>query len=463
MPFRVSFHVGVEPLCAAHEITVGLAPNLVSVIEGLRSGDSTVSTLALFFKELQYQIVVLLILPHDLLHVMGHFQPKPLVLEVPGDQPREDTLHSFLRLELIFQVLVLFFLLEMAVELDHPHTVRSEQRLVVDRGEVIAGEPKSELREKSRGSLIEVPGFDFLTAGELLDRFLVQFAILIALSHRDKPLTFQGRKHGVGGFGVLASLRLADDRHGRHGRIVTEKVVNGTQHGRLSVAGGLAVKNEHTFLVCHAEHRVAEGFLQILGLVCVTTSDLRNELLPPFTPRVLQGVLEIGLHGEKVVPVMLPKFHLFEIIGAVETVNEIGVGVEFLSGNRHDTRSVLHKPVTETAISHLHDELHVLPAAVFVSDFSAIQGHQAAELLDLLSHQQRTNILSPSSLRVSEPAFRFGAIPSVILVALGKQLCHTGLVPRIAGAACLVTAFRLRFLDVKHLPGLVFVHDVATI
>lgn len=162
-------------------------------------------------------------------------------------------------------------------------------------------------------------------------------------------------------------------------------------------------------------------------------------------------------------PVMLPKFHLFEIIGAVETVNEIGVGVEFLSGNRHDTRSVLHEPVTETAISHLHDELHVLPAAVFVSDFSAIQGHQAAELLDLLSHQQRTNILSPSSLRVSEPAFRFGAIPSVILVALGKQFCHAGLVPRIAGAACLVTAFRLRFLDVKHLPGLVFVHDVSTI
>ena len=42
-------------------------------------------------------------------------------------------------------------------------------------------------------------------ACELLDRFLVQFAILIALSHRDKTLTFQGRKHGVCGcFGTLA-------------------------------------------------------------------------------------------------------------------------------------------------------------------------------------------------------------------------------------------------------------------
>lgn len=65
--------------------------------------------------------------------------------------------------------------------------------------------------------------------------------------------------HRVGGFCVLAPLRLADDRHRGHGSIVTEKVVNGTQHGRLSVAGGLAVKNEHTFLVCHAEHRVAKA------------------------------------------------------------------------------------------------------------------------------------------------------------------------------------------------------------
>ena len=163
--------------------------------------------------------------------------------------------------------------------------------------------------------------------------------------------------------------------------------MNGTQHGRLAVAGGLTVKNEHTFLVCHAEHRVAKGFLQILGLVCVTASDLGNELFPPLTPSVLQGVFEIGLHGEKVVPVMLPKFHLFEIIGAVQTVNEIGVGVELLSGNRHDTRSVLHQPVTEAPVAHLYDELHVLGAAFFIGDLTAIESHQAVELFDLLRYQ----------------------------------------------------------------------------
>ena len=190
MPLRVSFHVGIEPLCAAHKVAVGLAPNLIGIIHGLGSGDYALNLFALLFQELQNQVVVLLILLDYLPHLRGHFQAEPLVLEVALQEPGENALHGFGSLELIFQVLVLLVLRKVAVELDNPHTVRSEQTLVIDRGKVIAGKPKRELREEGSRSFIKVPGLDFLTTGKLLDGFLVQLAILIALSHGHKPLTF---------------------------------------------------------------------------------------------------------------------------------------------------------------------------------------------------------------------------------------------------------------------------------
>ena len=192
-----------------------------------------------------------------------------------------------MRLKLIFQVLVLFRFGEVTVELDHSHTVGSEQGLIADGGKIVAGEPKGELRQEGRGSLIEVPGFDFLAARELLDCFLVQLAILVTLCHCDEPFTFQGSQHGVRCFGVLRPFCLADDRHGGHGSIVTEKVVNCREHGGLAVASSLAVENEHTFLVRHTQHRVPQRLLQIVSLVFVITSNLCNELLPAATPCVL--------------------------------------------------------------------------------------------------------------------------------------------------------------------------------
>ena len=164
-------------------------------------------------------------------------------------------------------------------------------------------------------------------------------------------------------------------------------MVNSTQHGRLAVSGSLAVKNEHTFLVCHAQHRVAQGLLQIVSLVLVITGNFLNKSLPPRALSVLQSVIEIGLHGQKVVPVMLPELHFLKIIGSVQAVNEKGVCVKLSGSDRHNTGSVFHEPVTETPVTHLRNELHVLSTAVFVINLSAIKSHQAAKFLDLLSYQ----------------------------------------------------------------------------
>ena len=62
MPLRVRFHVGVEPLGRTGKVPVGLAPNLVSVKQGLRAGIDSLGLLTAFFEELQAKIVVTLVL-----------------------------------------------------------------------------------------------------------------------------------------------------------------------------------------------------------------------------------------------------------------------------------------------------------------------------------------------------------------------------------------------------------------
>ena len=94
VPLRVSLHVSVEPLGRTSKVPVRLAPNLVSVKQGFRAGVDSLGLLTAFFKELQAQIVVTLVLVDHLPHSGRHFQAEPLVLEVPGDQPSENALHS---------------------------------------------------------------------------------------------------------------------------------------------------------------------------------------------------------------------------------------------------------------------------------------------------------------------------------------------------------------------------------
>lgn len=102
VPLRVRFHVGIKPLGGTGKVSVGLAPNLVSVKKGLRAGVDSLGLLTAFFEELQAQIVVTLVLVDHLPHGGGHFQTETLVLEIPGDQPSENALHGFLCLELVF-------------------------------------------------------------------------------------------------------------------------------------------------------------------------------------------------------------------------------------------------------------------------------------------------------------------------------------------------------------------------
>lgn len=142
VPLRVSLHIGIEPFGGTGEVSVGLTPNFVCVKQGLRAGVDPFCLLTAFFEELQAQVIVTLVLVDHLPHGGRHFQAEPLILEVPSDQPSENALHSFLCLELVFQVLVLLRFGEVAVELDHSHTVGSEQGLIADSGKIVAGEPK---------------------------------------------------------------------------------------------------------------------------------------------------------------------------------------------------------------------------------------------------------------------------------------------------------------------------------
>ena len=179
MPFRVSLHVSVEAFCRADKVAVGLAPDFEAIIERLLSGADFLFRLNLFtllFKELQDEIVVFLVLLYHIPHALRHGQPKADILEIPGDEPSEDTLHSRFLLKFMLQVLVLFLFCEVPVELDYTHTIRGEEGLVADGGEIVAGQPERELRKPCRRSLIEISGLDLFAARELLDCFLVQFA-----------------------------------------------------------------------------------------------------------------------------------------------------------------------------------------------------------------------------------------------------------------------------------------------
>ena len=184
------------------------------------------------------------------------------------------------------------------------------------------------MRQESGGRFIEVPGLDLLAARELLNGLLVQLAVLIALSHGHKPLTFQGGQHRVCSLSVFGAVGFADDRHRRYRGIIPKQMMDSGEHSGFAIAGGLAVENEHTLLIRHTQHGVAQGLLQILGFVLIFARHLVYKLLPPFAPSVLQGVIEAGLHGKKVPPVMLPKLHFLQVVSAIETVDKIGISVE---------------------------------------------------------------------------------------------------------------------------------------
>lgn len=157
MPFRVSLHVSVEAFCRADKVAVGLAPDFEAIIERLLSGDNLLlrpSLFTLLFEELQYQIIVFLVLFYNSAHILRHGQAEAKILEIPSHQPCKNALHCRFLLELMLQVFVLLLLCEVPVELHDTHTIRSEQGFIADEGKIIAGEPECELRKPRRRSLI---------------------------------------------------------------------------------------------------------------------------------------------------------------------------------------------------------------------------------------------------------------------------------------------------------------------
>ena len=79
----------------------------------------------------------------------------------------------------------------MAVELNDPHTVGSEQGLVADGWKIVAGKPKGELRRITDSCFIKVPCGNTFAARELLDYTFVQFPSIFTLRHCYKPLSLQ--------------------------------------------------------------------------------------------------------------------------------------------------------------------------------------------------------------------------------------------------------------------------------
>ena len=69
---------------------------------------------------------------------------------------------------------------------------------------------------------------------------------------------------------------------------------------------------------------------------------------------------------------MFPKLHCLKIVGSILAVDKVGELIKLRGFDTHTVRSVLHKTVTETPVTHLCHESHILLALFFVLDFSAV-------------------------------------------------------------------------------------------
>ena len=203
-------------------------------------------------------------------------------------------------------------------------------------------------------TLVERPSGDFLAARELFDFLLVQLAVLVALAHGHKALALQPSQRGACRFCVLLPVSPANHTHRGNLGVVTKHGFDGVEQGRFSVPGGLAVEDEHTFLIRHTQKGIAQRSLQEVSLVLVPLCNLLNEGLPALALHVTgDGVPESGLHGEKVFPIMLPERVVPEVVCTVETVYQVRVSVKLHSVDTKLASSVLENPVSHAAVSHL--------------------------------------------------------------------------------------------------------------
>ena len=245
----------------------------------------------------------------------------------------------------------------MPVELNHLDTLRREQGFVCHHRQVVTGEPQGELRTICDSCLIERTSGDFFAACKLFDFLLVQFAVLIALTHRDKPLALESGKGRRRGFCVFLPVTTTNHTDRGNFRVIPKHILNRVKEGTLAVTGRFAVEDKHTLLITHTEHGVPKSALQEVSLILIALCDLINELFPPRTLHITAyRVPEMGLHGEKIVPPWLSERIVLQGICPVETVDEVGVGVEIRSRNAEFACCVLEDSVSHTPVTHLVHE-----------------------------------------------------------------------------------------------------------
>ena len=467
----MSFHFGVELSSREDVCTLRLRPQLESVVEVFCLDERPLVLLPVWvilifgnthtaaFKELQNKVVVPLIFRNHFRHSVSHSKTVFLVLDVPTHQPHEDTAHGFEGSQFVLEVRVLLLRGKVAVELNHLDTLRSKQGLVCDHWKVVAGEPQGKLRSVGDCRLVQRTSGDFLAACKLFDFLLVQLAVLIALTHGDKAFAFESRKGRGSGFCVLLPVTPANHTDRGNLGVVPKHILNGVEEGTLAVASRFAVKDKHTLLVAHAKHGVAKRTLQEVCFVLVSLSDLLDELFPPLALHVSpDGVPEIGLHGDKIVPPCFPERKIFERICPVLTVDEVGVCVKVHRRDTKLTRSVLQNPVPHASIAHLIDKGGVALAGIIVRDFPAVENHEPHKVFDFLRDEDCALVLAPCPLEVGVPALMLSAITSFPVIKQTEKVCHTHFRPLKAGA-CFISPFRVIGFDNVHFLRQFFVHN----
>ena len=281
------------------------------------------------------------------------------------------------------------------------------------------------MRLESNRRLVQRTSRDFLTACELLDFLLVQLSIFVALGHGDKPLALETCKGRAGGFCVLLPVSPADHTDRGNLGVVSEHGFNRVEQCRFSVTGCFAMQDKHTLLVAHAEDRVAEGALQEVSFILFALRHLVNELFPSVTLDVsADGVTEIGLHGEKIIPLSFPKRKIPEGVGAVQTVYKVWVSVK-LSGR--DTKlacSVFEYSVSHAPVTHFVHKRGVGFSDFIIHDLPAVENHQPHKVLDFLRDKDRPFVFAPCALEVGVPALMLCAVSGFPVVEHTKQVCH---------------------------------------
>ena len=160
---------------------------------------------------------------------------------------------------------------------------------------------------------------------------------------------------------------------------------------------------------------------------------------------------------------MLTELHVFQVISAIQTVNQIGVSVKLCRRNLHAVRSVLHKTVTETAVTHLPNKSHVLFTLFLIGNLSAVQSHESHKLLNLCRNQKRTHILVPLASLIGVPGLCFWAVAGVILITLREEVSHARFIPGVPRGIILVGGFRVVVFNVIQLSAYVLRGDIPAI